>query len=144
MFSQWATHASAAILGVCRQFPSDGATRVATTKNGHALPLPTTHSRAWRNEQCTPYERFSSCTSHEVDEIECFIDKNNCSTCGAPLRTTELTFPEHHLNEVMHTATDGRNGLFAPLLSRLRFAAIRGDLLISDTLLGLGPGYFSE
>ena len=71
--------------------------------------------------------------SHEVDEIECFIDKNNCSTCGAPLRTTELTFPEHHLNEVMHTATDGRNGLFAPLLSRLRFAAIRGDLLISDT-----------
>ena len=83
------------------------------------------------------------CTSHEVDEIECFIDKNNCSTCGAPLRTTELTFPEHHLNEVMHTATDGRNGLFAPLLSRLRFAAIRGDsrrfvairgdLLISDT-----------
>ena len=33
----------------------------------------------------------------------------------------------------MHTATDGRNGLFAPLLSRLRFAAIRGDLLISDT-----------
>ena len=52
-----------------------------------------------------------------------------------PLRTTELTFPipEHHLNEVMHTATDGRNGLFAPLLSRLRFAAIRGDLLISDT-----------
>ena len=53
--------------------------------------------------------------------------KNNCSTCGAPLRTTELTFPEHHLNEVMHTATDGRNGLFAPLLSRLRFAAIRGD-----------------
>ena len=66
--------------------------------------------------------------SHEVDEIECFIDKNNCSTCGAPLRTTELTFPEHHLNEAMHTATDGRNGLFAPLLSRLRFAAIRGDL----------------
>ena len=39
----------------------------------------------------------------------------------------QLTFPEHHLNEVMHTATDGRNGLFAPLLSRLRFAAIRGD-----------------
>ena len=38
-----------------------------------------------------------------------------------------------HLNEVMHTATDGRNGLFAPPLSRLRFAAIRGDLLISDT-----------
>ena len=48
------------------------------------------------------------------------------STCGAPLRTTELTFPEHHLNEVMHPATDGRNGLFAPLLSLLRFAAIRG------------------
>ena len=75
-----------------------------------------------------------ACTSHEVDEIECFIDKKNCyiyivvvrsSTCGVPLRTTELTFPEHHLNEVMHTATDGRNGLFAPLLSRLRFAAIR-------------------
>ena len=72
------------------------------------------------------------------------------STCGAPLRTTELTFPEHHLNEIMHTVTVGRNGLFAPLLSRLRFggnswrfvalrgdsrriAAIRGDLLISDT-----------
>ena len=44
----------------------------------------------------------------------------------------------------MHTATDGRNGLFAPLLSRLRFTAIRGDsrrfvairgdLLISDTV----------
>ena len=49
------------------------------------------------------------------------------STCGAPLRTTELTFPEHHLNEVIRTATDGRNGLFAPLLSRLRFVAIRGD-----------------
>ena len=32
----------------------------------------------------------------------------------------QLTFPEHHLNEVMHTATDGRNGLFAP-------TAIRGD-----------------
>ena len=29
------------------------------------------------------------------------------------------------MNEVIHTATDGRNGLFAPLLSRLRFAAIR-------------------
>ena len=57
------------------------------------------------------------------------------STCGAPLRTTELTFPEHHLNEVIHTATDRRNGLFAPLLSRLSFAAIRGDLLISDTLI---------
>ena len=62
-----------------------------------------------------------------------------------PCETTELTCPEHHLNEVMHTATDGRNGLFAPLLSRLRFAAIRGDsrrfvairgdLLISDTHL---------
>ena len=43
------------------------------------------------------------------------------SDCGAPLRTTELAFPEHHLNEVIHTATDGRNGLFTPLLSRLRF-----------------------
>ena len=43
------------------------------------------------------------------------------STYGAPLRTTELTFPEHHLNEAIHTATDGRNGVFAPLLSRLRF-----------------------
>ena len=41
------------------------------------------------------------------------------------IREEELTFPEHHLNEVIHTATDGRNGLFAPLLSRLRFAAIR-------------------
>ena len=49
------------------------------------------------------------------------------STCCAPLRTTELIFPEHHLNEVIRTATDGRNGLFAPLLSRLRFVAIRGD-----------------
>ena len=49
------------------------------------------------------------------------------STCGAPLRTTELIFPKHHLNEVIRTATDGRNGLFAPLLSRLRFAAIRSD-----------------
>ena len=45
-----------------------------------------------------------------------------------------------NLNEVIHTATDGRNGLFAPLLSRLLIAAIRGnsaairgDLLISDT-----------
>ena len=35
------------------------------------------------------------------------------------------------MNEVMHTATDGRNRLLAPLLSRL--LAIRGDLLISDT-----------
>ena len=57
---------------------------------------------------------------------------NCCRSCKkqymwCPLRMTELTFPEHHLNEVMHTATDGRNGLFAPLLSRLRFAAIRGD-----------------
>ena len=64
---------------------------------------------------------------------------NNCCrsckkhTCGAPLRTTELTFPEHHLNEVMHTATDGRNGLFAPLLSRLRFAAIRGAVIRGDS-----------
>ena len=49
------------------------------------------------------------------------------STCGAPLRTTELIFPEHHLNEVIRTATDGCNRLFAPLLSRLRFAAIRGN-----------------
>ena len=70
--------------------------------------------------------------------------KNCCSTCGAPLRTTEVTIPEHHLNEVIHTATDERNWLFTPLLGRLwfvairgdlwRFAAIRGDLLISDTL----------
>ena len=47
------------------------------------------------------------------------------------------------MNEVIRTATDGRNGLFASLLRRLRFAAIRGDsrrfvairgdLLISDT-----------
>ena len=53
------------------------------------------------------------------------------STCGAPLRTTEVTFPEHHLNEVMHTATDGRNGLFAPRRfggNSWRFAVIRGDL----------------
>ena len=63
--------------------------------------------------------------------------KNCCRSCKkqymwSPLRKTELTFPEHHLNEVIHTATDGCNGLFAPLLSRLRFggdsAAIRGDL----------------
>ena len=35
--------------------------------------------------------------------------KNCCRTCGAPLRTTEVTIPEHHLNEVIHTATDERN-----------------------------------
>ena len=75
MFSQWLHTPVPPFEEFVDSFPSDGATRIATTKNGHALPRPTMHSRAWRNEQCTPYERFSSCTSHEVDEIECFIDK---------------------------------------------------------------------
>ena len=82
-------------------FPSDGATRVATTTNRPHTST-TDHAQsgmAPMNNTYTLYERFSSWTSHEVDEIECFIDKKTAvvvvrsSTCGAPLRTTELSFP---------------------------------------------------
>ena len=64
-------------------FPSDGATRVATTTNRPRTST-TDHAQSgmapMNNIRCMN-DLVELWTSHEVDEIECFIDKNCCRSC---------------------------------------------------------------